>query len=365
MLFGNQKKTTSFFLKKTSLIVFLGIILKGSLVQAVTDYSLLGPLQVRNQNPLYLQFLMPRAEDSSVVPKGHLNLTFTAPYSNLYENPFNISSGTNLILDMEIFRPAFFFRYGFREDWEAGAELPFLEFSGGFLDPFIQGFHDVFNFPNGGRENRRNGAFEYRVESRDGVNYQVDDQPFGLSDITFHLKRHLFKEEKFGKYSPGLAATAYLKIPTGMRSEGLGSGRPDLGFNFSSDKSFWRMGTYLNLGLVILGGQADLDPILRPALVTWMLGAELVAIEKYLNVTFQLNGDSALFTGTGVAQLSHGSLDLVVGLSGRVGDRFFWQFGFTEDPDINGPSIDFTTTFVVGYHWDITPRKNQSSEASH
>jgi hypothetical protein len=348
MRFCNPK---SFFI---ILVLFLYMGLTSGVVKAGEKYPLQGPLLVRNQNPLYLLFLSPRAEDSSVVPHKELKLTFIGPYSNLYEDEFNAGAVTDISLDMEIFRPSFLFQYGFLEGWEVGMELAFMSTTGGFLDPFIQGFHNAFNFPNGGRENRRNGDFEYNVQSKDGVDYEVDNQPFGLSDITLSLKHHIFDETQFGKYSPGVASTMYVKLPTGMPSRGLGSGRPDFGFNFALDKSFWRMGSYLNLGLVILGGHEDLSPILRAAAMTWMLGLEFVAIKDYLNIFFQLNGDSSAFGGTGISQLSHGTLDLIVGLSGEVGERFFWQFGFTEDPDINGPSIDFTTTFVLGTRWDLS-----------
>jgi len=46
-------------------------------------------------------------------------------------------------------------------------DIPVLVFSEGFLDGFLEDYHDAFGFPDYGRKNRPNNDFLYEVR-RDG-----------------------------------------------------------------------------------------------------------------------------------------------------------------------------------------------------
>jgi hypothetical protein len=339
----------------SKIIFFIAIFLSIFLFAPKTtlaDHPSHGPFSLRSQNPLYLLFLTPRPERARVLPKGQLRLAARGPYSNIFERESSFDTGVAVDLDMELFRPSFLMEWGFLPAWEFGFELPFLHFDGGFLDAFIQDFHSAFGFPNAGRESVPNGRFNYSVSQGGNTLYSTGTQTFGLSDIVLHVKREFLQESAA---VPALAGTLYLKIPTGKKGQGLGSGAPDIGFNLSLEKNYKRLHSYANLGGVLMGAtDIGLEDFLNPALWTWMVALELTAWANHLGVIAQLQGDGSLFDKTGVQSLDQGNFMLTIGLAGQEGS-WGWKAAFAEDPSGQGPTVDFTVYFEVSYTWGMGP----------
>lgn len=312
------------------------------------DHPSHGPFSLRSQNPLYLLFLTPRPERARVLPAGQLRLSARGPYSNMFERESNAATGVSVDLDMELFRPSFLLEWGFARDWEFGLELPFLHFEGGFLDAFVQDFHRFFGVPNAGREQVPNGRFSYAVRQGANVLYETGTQDFQLSDVVLHVKRRFLEESHA---VAALTGTLYLKLPTGKKQQGMGSGAPDIGFNLAAEKNYKRIHGYTNLGAVLLGtSDIGLDPFLNSFLWTWMVGLEVTAWSHHLGVIAQLQGDGSLFDSTGVQALDQGTLMLTIGVAGQEGP-WGWKVAFAEDPTGDGPTVDFTTYMEVSYTW--------------
>lgn len=307
-----------------------------------------GPFSLRSQNPLYLLFLTPRPERARILPDGQLRLSAHGPYSNIFEYNENGSGNVFVDLDMELFRPSFLLEWGFGRGWEFGLELPFLHFEGGFLDAFVQDFHDAFGLPNYGRGQVANGRFSYEVRADGAMLYSVGTEVFRPSDVVLHVKREILQESTA---RPALTGMLYLKLPTGMKGQGLGSGAPDIGFNVAAEKSYKRLHGYANLGGVLFGAtDIGLEDFLNPGLWTWMVALEVTAWANHLSVIAQLQGDGSLFDGTGVQELDQGNLMLTVGFAGQEGP-WGWKVAFAEDPSGQGPAVDFVTYFEVSYSW--------------
>lgn len=330
--------------------LFLSLLLLLVSPHVAAEYLAHGPVSLRSQNPLTLLFLSPRPERAVVLPKGTLRLAARGPYSNLFEQGFSPSTGVRLDLDMELFRPSFLVEWGVASGWEVGLELPFLHFEGGFLDAGVQDFHDVFGLPNGGRGAVPHGRFAYAVRQNGRVLYQVGTEAFRPSDLVFHVKRALLQESSM---RPGLSGTFYLKVPSGKRGEGLGSGAPDIGVNLAVEKHYKRLHAYANLGGVLFGAtNLGLEPFLNPAIWNWMTALEITAWSHHLSVIAQLQGDGSLFDGTGIQELDQGNLNLTIGFAGQEGP-WGWKAGFMEDPSGQGPAVDFTTYVEVSYTWGL------------
>ena len=97
-----------------------------------SEYAPKGPLTLRNQNPIYLQFL--NIEPTRAVTLKHREFAFRIDnaYSNTYEH--GLSSTNEEIFDMESLRTALHFNYGVYDEMEIGIEIPFLRFDTGFLE---------------------------------------------------------------------------------------------------------------------------------------------------------------------------------------------------------------------------------------
>ncbi len=255
-------------------------------------------------------------------------------------------------MDMELERTVLRFSYGITHHFEVGLELPFLSFSGGFLDSFVQGFHNTFGFPNGGRNLVSNGRFSYRV-TRDGATlYQVRSSPFQPSDLVLTQKLSIL-DETIGV--PAMTARTSIKLPTGSTSDGTGSGRPDFGFSLLAEKSYKRLHSYSQIGFLVLGGDEKLSPILRKGASLFSQAFEFNLLE-HLSFVGQVDVVSSIFKHSTIAEVSEAAVDLTFGFTGMVPlkdscHQIFYRASFTEDPTGSGPSVDFTTLFNVGIEY--------------
>lgn len=339
-------------------------------------YERLGPFPVRTQNPLYLLFLGMRPERPVTLQQGKFDLQFNSSYSSIFQK---VSRGGSAVdFDMELWRFGPVAKYGITDDLEVGLEMPILHFGGGFLDSFIQSYHNTFGFPNAGRETVPNSRFSYKVNSGGATLYQVGSRPLGLSDLIFDVKYRFLKENvsadlalpvrakglsggrsaaKGGSESfpmtpigwmPTLAAQAMFKAPTGIRSQGLGSGRPDGGLFLLAEDGWRWLAAYGDVGVLMLGGTAPLETIEHQLSWAWMTGLEFSVTDSVAALA-QANGNTAVFHGTGLTELDKAPLDLTLGVKGRA-QQWIWQVGFTEDPKADDPSVDFTIFMSVGWN---------------
>lgn len=327
----------------------------GSRVVFAREYAAFGPVELRTQNPIYLQHLGLTPRRAQVLPEGVIEMRTDSAYSNIFER----GEGANELvdLDMEYWRLALRALYGLTDDLEVGVEIPFVHFGGGFLDAFIQGFHDAFGLPNAGRNTVPNGRFSYRLASggADIVNYSPAD--FGLGDISLHVKHQLTGEDEDW---PAIAWFSEIKLPSGRRARGFGSGGPDFGLGAAIDVSYKRIHGYFNLGYYVLGGNARMDGFMRSQMMAYMIAGEATILPNWSAIV-ELNGSTPLLKGTGIDPWDGLPLDLVVGFRGEEEDIFggsdlIWQFGFSEDVTSRGPSVDFTVFASIGMRFDLFGR---------
>ena len=314
-------------------------------------YNSFGPITVRNQNPIYLQSLSLKPMRAEVLPRGVLQVRLDSPYSNLFEQGNDGTS--NLDLDMELWRPSLNASYGLRDDLEVGIEIPLLHFNGGFLDGFVQAFHNAFGLPNGGREWVPNNRFSYRFESGGEEIANFPPANLGLGDIQLMVKHQLTGEDSDW---PALSWFAQLKFPTGRRSRGFGSGTLDFGLGAALDASYKRLHGYFNVGYYVVGRDDALDPFVHSQMLAYMVAGEVTLLPNWTLVA-QLAGSTPMLKGTAIDAWNGVPLDLIVGFRGEEhgvfgGGDFLWQVGFSEDVTSRGPSVDFTVFVSLGVRFN-------------
>lgn len=182
------------------------------------------PFRTINMSPLALIHAVPATGSSRLLAQGGGEVTVIAEAANNFAIDSNISESVHL--DGETYRAAVEFRYGLTPWLEAGILVPFIGISGGALDGFVEGFHKVFGFNNGGRNDygRDELLFSY---NREGINrLHYDDGGFGLGDIRLNagVKLH----EGTGEARTSLALRGSLKLPTGESDRLRGSGGTDV-----------------------------------------------------------------------------------------------------------------------------------------
>ena len=311
------------------------------------DYAGQGPLITRTQQPVYLQMVNLNPDRAITLPPGLLELRVDSAYSNVFERQSNPTYFVDL--DMEVWRIGWVATYGLTENLDAGIELPLLHFNGGFLDAFIQDYHNFFGFPNGGREKVPNGTFTYQVQENGQTRYRVGSQDLNIGDITLFLKNQLLVEEDV---LPAVAWRCGFKFPSGDPDKGMGSGNAGFGFGAAIEKSYKKIHGYLNLNYLVEGGNELIENLMGTQSFDFALAGEWSFSDR-LSALIQLTGGTPRLDNTGLPEWDGVPMDLIVGLkgdvpAGRFANPFFWQFGFSEDVLAKGPSVDFTVYMTIG-----------------
>lgn len=290
-----------------------------------------------NLNPDRAQVLIP----------GLLEVRVDSAYSNIFERAANRTYFENL--DMELWRLGWTATYGLGKGFEGGIEIPLLHMNGGYLDAFIQDYHDFFGFPNGGRDQVQNGIFNYFIAENSQFLYRVGPQALNVGDITLFMKHQILHEDNA---LPALAWRFGFKFPSGDPDKGMGSGNPGFGFGMAAEKSYKKLHGYLNCNYLVEGGNEAIENLTETESFDFMVSGEWSFSDR-VSALVQLNGGTPRLKGTGLEDWDGVPMDFIVGLKGdafwgKVANPFFWEFGFAEDILAEGPSVDFTVYVTVG-----------------
>jgi hypothetical protein len=318
----------SYAMKRTaSLFSFLLIFL----VLSASSEAFDGPLQVKNQFPLFLNVNAPYLESASLQDSFAASLSHSSIY--LVDN----SSEWDIGLDMEITELHFRFRKSINNVIELGVEVPVLSFNSGFMDGFLDSYHDTFGFPDYGRSSRPDNDFLYEVKRNGSVVVSGKSGRIALGDIRFTLKKPLIKGD------PALSIQGEIELPTGEPETGYGNGSIDTGIGLLMDKAFgeaWK--TCLNLGVVFPG---DLKGHERVELKSFIWGGAAVeaALWKTISLLGQVFIQGSPFPETGISSVDRTAVLLSLGGRYHSGHSSF-ELSLTEDPNTSG-APDFTLNF--------------------
>ncbi|HDH53135.1 MAG TPA: DUF3187 family protein, partial [Nitrospirae bacterium] len=205
-------------------------------------FSFEGPLQVKNLYPIFLHADEPYMEKAAIENSMSYSLSHSSTYTVRESAEWVIN------LDMEITELNFRYRRIISDLFEFNLDIPVLIFSGGFMDGFLEGYHDTFGFADYGRNKRPNNEFLYEVK-RDGVLIVKGKSGTGFGDIRFALKSPLMSSEDFN-----LSIKGDMEIPAGSAEKGYSNGSVDAGVSVMLDKRIsGSTMTYWNFGAIFPG----------------------------------------------------------------------------------------------------------------
>ena len=212
---------------RVSAFVRLILIVVGVFLTTSVRAADFGPLQLKNRFPFHLLFLTPRPLPSQVPSQGDLDAVLAADYSVVYFNHANRS--WNFLMDMEMTTVDLSLTYGLMPGLALKAELPFVSMNAGFLDRFLEGYHDVLGVANYGREERPDNTFAYRISHDRKVWIEGESGRFEAADMTLAVQWQMFPERPQKNNWTGSFLFS-LKVPSGDADKGMGSGQFDYGF---------------------------------------------------------------------------------------------------------------------------------------
>ena len=292
-----------------------------------------GPLQAKNQFPLFLYVDAPYLEKASIEDSFSASFSYSSVY--LVQESSRWSAG----LDMEITELNLRFRKTFRDFLEFGVDLPIMSFNSGCMDGFLNSYHDAFGLPDYGRSRRPDNKFLYEVRKDGQLILRGESGRIGLGDTKLSVKKPVVKGD------PAISIRGEIEFPTGNAESGYGNGSIDAGMSLLIDKTLTeKIKTYVNLGVVLPGDfngyeKIDLEEFIHA-------GAALEAmVWKDFSIIGQVFIQGLPFPKTGIAEVDRTAVLLALG--GRYHSRKnSVEFSITEDPNTAGaPDVTFNFTF--------------------
>jgi len=284
-----------------------------------------GPLQVKNQFPIFLPINQPYLEQASPESSFSVSISHSSVY--LVED----SAQWNIHLDMEMTELNFRYRKDVPGIFEIGLDLPVLRATSGFMDRPVAWYHQTFGFPDYGRSERPYNEFLYEVQ-RDGepLIEGVNDRA-GLGDVRLTLKRKIIGAD------PVVSVMADVELPTGNARIGYGNGSVDTAVALLLDEDFGTQSRlYVNLGAVFPGDLKARQTVKLDTFYYAGSGIESL-IWPRLSALVQLMVQTSPYPRTGISKIDNHGMILLLG--GRYyASSGSYEFSLTEDPNTTGAS---------------------------
>lgn len=300
--------------------------------------TFLGPFPYRSLMPLNLLFPHPPPEKAEVLEAGRTGASWNTMYGSSLV--IDEKKGDFMHVDGEFLRTAVGLRHGLGSGIEVGFEIPYLHYTSGFLDSFIEDWHDFWGFSQGKRDQNPNKQYEvlYQHEGRTFLASREDG--FHLGEIPLYLKVGLVdpKEEDYG-----LAARAFVELPTGSESKGFGSGKVDGGAGLLAQTNFspsWA--GYMSVDHVIRSDPDDFEGLEAANVTHASLGVEKAFFRSFA-VVLQTDYQTQPLRSVHLKEFGDPEWTVTASFGWRLGRETMLKFSFTEDI-----TTDSTPDFVVG-----------------
>ncbi len=325
------------------LILIPGLIIAASVSVSWGD-GYKGPLKTRNQFPPFFMFINPLPVSPVTLPHGEARLSPAIDYSSIFVD--QDSGNWEVLLDMELMVVDLMMEYGVTKNLTLSFQPVFVQMGSGFLDNFLESYHDKLGVSNYGRENRPKNEFGYWISYKGQTWVMGKEGGLHLVDSLVSAKYSVLRNSK--AIPLDLSFAYILKIPFGDPEYGFGSGYADHGLHFLSRICLDPVIIYLNSGYNIVS-----DPKTSGADIQVEDTISLFAGLEYLynpDLSFlvQINYFSSPFQDAEFSQFDEGGIELDLGFVYQLSPHADFEFAFGEDLAASGVP-DFNLHFRISY----------------
>jgi hypothetical protein len=288
------------------------------------------PFATKNQSPLVQIYGLPSAGNARLVPPGETEIRMVLDYASNYVEDRNAVE--SITLDGETARITLHGRYGVSKNMEYGIEIPYVVHGGGFLDSFMIHYHDLFGFPQGGRDQapRNRVRFHY---TRDGVEkIHVERSSNGFGDVSLTAGFQMYDDGK--EYPRAAALRMSLKLPTGDSDSLHGSGSTDFSCWMTARDDYkvryGHAGIFAALGFMAMTGGDVLPEQQRHYVGFGSVGGGWSPL-SWLALKIQLDAHTSFYTDSQLRSLSSSSAQLILGGTLAFSEGTSLDIGVSED----------------------------------
>lgn len=296
------------------------------------------PFSTSNQQPTLKLYGFPLNSSATITPAGKLNIALLQEIANDYSTAAN--SRERLIFDGEAYRTTLAVTYGINEKLDAGINIPYLLYGGGFLDHFIIDWHDTFGMKQGGRNRAPKGAVNYSYRKNGLEKLKMAGSGSGLGDISLTAGRKFYENS-----DSNFSLRGALKLPTGDSSALRGSGSTDLALSLCGSTrgttGWGRLGLFGSAGLLAMTDSSIIADQQENFALFGTLGAGWTPA-SWLSFKLQLNTNSPLYRQSSLKQLASSAVMLTTGGTLLLPDNYRLDLGVAEDIFVGtAPDVTF------------------------
>ena len=323
-------------MKRSLLILFLFIFI-GLLIRPVSAGSFDGPLQVRNQFPIFLPLDPPYLESAAARDSATVSLTHSSVYV------IETAPAWTVNMDLELTELNIRLKKTLGPRTELGLDVPVIRPTAGFLDAPLASFHNALGTGDYGRSARPNNEFLYEVLYQGKPVIIPESDKAGIGDVRLTVKR-VVNDAK-----PLVSLMANVELPTGDAKTGYGNGSVDAAFAVLVDLDLGKQYRgYGNAGLVVPGDLKGYQTIPMRTYAYAGFGVEAAWWDRF-SVIVQTVVSGSPYPTTGIRQVDWPGILLTFGGRYSFSSSSF-EFSLTEDPDTAGaPDFIMNVSYMMSF----------------
>lgn len=281
------------------------------------------PLSARNLAPVSGLIGFPAMRSAPVLDRGRLRVELHGSLASSYGQ--HAEGDEAIILDGETTGLTARWAYGLGDGWEVEAETSWRRHSGGFLDRWIEDWHDMWGLPHGGRPAAPRDRIEYRYQGP-RARFSLREPAAGLSDLHLAAVRDVWRSD-----NAALSIRTGAKFGIGDEDRLLGGG-DDYYVSINATGASAGLGGlvwHAQLGLLRAGELRILGAIQRRN--PWFAGVGVEwPVWRNLVVKTQVDAHAPI-ANSELTELGSVALLLTVGVTWSVSPELELEFGFSED----------------------------------
>ena len=155
-----------------------------------------------------------------------------------------------LFIDVESYQLNLLFDYGISKNWALKIQAPFISHDQGYMDSWIDSYHDALGLPEGVRPLHPRDQLHIEYQNNGSSLINIQQSQSGIGDISLQAGYQTTKEKDFN-----LSYWVSLKLPTGDANKLTGSDHTDIALWIATDKNLQDdLSLYANVGLLYMTG---------------------------------------------------------------------------------------------------------------
>ena len=330
-----------------------------SQAEVMDPREILGPLPIRNLQPIHLLFFEFTPERAYALRKGRLQVRLDVTETNTLlddtgKDPF-------FKADAEMTRVTGRFKYGLTRRLTLGLNVPVVYIHGGFLDGFVEAIERSIDRLRGDREAETANQVDIRLIDGGTTEIDVREDTFGVGDVSLE---GLFQVLQETFWIPAVSIRLAVKFPTGEFNDLHGSGKFDGAAGVAIQKIWGRWSASAGGGVTLPGNpfqspRLKPDPILyghfsleRLLSAEWSLGGQIKIVGGLMDLGAEESADPD--TVLRVRPLTDRSYEINLGAKWAFRKNWLAQFGIVQDfKDSAAVDADFSLYFSLGSQFDL------------